>query len=102
MARFRVTSGPPPQVERTVFDIRELEELRLWKRGGLFYPFRLQQVPALVSRHNLQACADCEAQQRDEGIPESNAIDVVGARAANQIARDIVARRNRPPPSWSS
>jgi hypothetical protein len=48
----------------------------------LLYPFRLQQVPALVPPHNLQACADCEAQQRDEGIPESNAIDVVGARAA--------------------
>jgi hypothetical protein len=40
---------------------------------GLFDPFSLQQVPALVPPHDLQACSDCETQQQDEGIPESNA-----------------------------
>jgi hypothetical protein len=58
---------------------------------GLLYSFSLQQVPALVPPHDLQACSDCEAQQRNEGIPKSNAIYVVGARAADQIACDIVA-----------
>jgi hypothetical protein len=62
-----------------------------WKRGGLFDPFSLQQVPALVPPHDLEACSDREAQQRNEWIPESNAIDVVGARPADQIARDMVA-----------
>src|SRR5262245_17253301 len=70
---------------------RELSELLHWKRGGLLDPFSLQQVPALVPPHDLQACADCEAQQRNERIRKSNAIDVVGTRPADQIACDLVA-----------
>jgi hypothetical protein len=65
--------------------------LLAWKRGGLPYPFSLSQVPALVLPHDFQARADREAQQRNEGIAKSNAIDVVGARPANQVACDIVA-----------
>jgi len=57
----------------------------------LLYPFSLQQVPALVPPHDLQACSDREAQQRDEGIPESDAIDVAGTRPADQSAYEIVA-----------
>ena len=71
--------------------LRDLSELLPWKRGGLLYPFSLQQVPALVRPHDLQAGSDGETQQRDKGIPESNAIDVIGARPVDQIARDIVA-----------
>ena len=55
------------------------------------YPFSLQQVPALVPPHDLQACSDGETQQRNEGIRKSNAIDVVGAGPADQIPGDIVA-----------
>jgi hypothetical protein len=67
--------------------------LLLWKRRGVSYPFSLQQVPALVPPHDLQACSNREAQQRNERIPESNAIDVVDARPADQIACDIVAAK---------
>jgi len=58
---------------------------------GPAYPFSLQQVMALVSPHDFQASADCEAQQRNEGTRKSNAIDVVGTRAADEIACDVVA-----------
>jgi hypothetical protein len=61
------------------------------KRRKLPYPFRLQQVSALVPPDDLQACSDREAQQRNEWIPISDAIDVVGTRPADQIACDIVA-----------
>jgi hypothetical protein len=71
--------------------LQELSELLLWKRWGVLDPFRLQQVPALVPPHDLKARSDCEAQHRNEGIPKSNVIDVVGTRPADQIARDIVA-----------
>ena len=70
---------------------RELSGRLLWKRGGLLYPFSLQQVPPLVPPHDLKACSDREAQQRDEGIPESDAIDVAGTRPADQSAYEIVA-----------
>jgi hypothetical protein len=42
----------------------------------LLYSFSLLQVSTLVPPNNLQACSDCEAQQWNEGIPKSNAIDV--------------------------
>jgi hypothetical protein len=63
----------------------------LWKREGFLYPFSLQQVPSLVPPYDFQACSDTEAQQRDEGIRKSNAIYVIGARPADEIACDIVA-----------
>jgi hypothetical protein len=44
-----------------------------------------------MSPYDLQACSNREAQQRNEGIPKSNAIDVVGTRPADQIACGIIA-----------
>ena len=74
--------------------------LLLWKRRGLLYSLSLQQMPALVSPHDLQACSDCEAQQRNEGIPKPNAVDVVGTRPADQIACDIVAPKELLEDGW--
>ena len=54
-------------------------------------PFGLQQVPALMPPDDLEACPHREAHQRDERVPESYPVDVVGGRAPNQVAGDLVA-----------
>jgi len=48
-------------------------------------------MAALVLRQDLEPRSDSEANNRNERIPESNAIDVMVPGATNQITRLLVA-----------
>ena len=48
-------------------------------------------MPALVLRQDLQPRSDCETKQRNEGILESDAIDVVVRCAMREYSHPVVA-----------
>ena len=64
-------------------------------RHLLLDALRLQKMPALVAARHLETRADRKPNHRHERIHEADAIDVVRARATNQIAHVLVAAQKR-------
>ena len=66
-----------------------------WEVHGLLDAFSLQQMPALMSRHDFQPSSDGETQHGNKRILETHAVYVVIAGATDQLARGLVASEEK-------